>query len=125
MALVKYGQLKRLFTDKIELSYEKKRQFMQTLFKTVAFIHERGVVHRDIKPENLLLEDPNDMTTLKIVDFGLSTRSQLLISGQCGTLIYMAPEFFTSKHYSKPVDIWSCGIILYMVCTNGKHPLYV
>jgi len=56
---------------------------MQTLFKTVAFIHERGVVHRDIKPEvrivcileNLLLEDPNDMTTLKIVDFGLSTRS--------------------------------------------------
>jgi len=62
---------------------------MQTLFKTVAFIHERGVVHRDIKPEvrivcileNLLLEDPNDMTTLKIVDFGLSTRSQLLISG--------------------------------------------
>ncbi|CAD8043118.1 unnamed protein product [Paramecium primaurelia] len=125
MALVKYGQLKRLFTDKIELSYEQKRQLMQTLFKTVAFIHERGVVHRDIKPENLLLEDPNDMTTLKIVDFGLSTRSQLLISGQCGTLIYMAPEFFTSKHYSKPVDIWSCGIILYMVCTGGKHPLYV
>jgi serine/threonine protein kinase len=56
---------------------------MQTIFKTVAFIHERGVVHRDLKPEvscicileNILLEDCNDMTTLKIVDFGLSTRS--------------------------------------------------
>ena len=44
-------------------------------------------------------------------------------SQQCGTIIYMAPELAFHKIYSKPVDIWSCGIIMYMLCSKGKHPL--
>ncbi|CAK60576.1 unnamed protein product (macronuclear) [Paramecium tetraurelia] len=106
MALIKQGPLKvRKYTQ------QEARIIMTSIFKAVQFIHEHGVVHRDLKPENIL-----------IVDFGLSA-GQIVLHGQCGTLIYMAPELFSQRVYSKPIDIWSCGIILYQMLT-GKHPLY-
>ncbi|CAD8076522.1 unnamed protein product [Paramecium sonneborni] len=126
MALIKQGPLKvRRYTQ------QEARIIMTSIFKAVQFIHEHGVVHRDLKPEvtvnelrqeNILVEDSNDFSTLKIVDFGLSA-GQIVLHGQCGTLIYMAPELFSQRVYSKPIDIWSCGIILYQMLT-GKHPLY-
>ncbi|CAD8054305.1 unnamed protein product [Paramecium sonneborni] len=117
MALIKQGPLKvRKYTQ------QEARIIMTSIFKAVQFIHEHGVVHRDLKPENILVEDSNDFSTLKIVDFGLSA-GQIVLHGQCGTLIYMAPELFSHRVYSKPIDIWSCGIILYQMLT-GKHPLY-
>ncbi|CAD8138570.1 unnamed protein product [Paramecium pentaurelia] len=117
MALIKQGPLKvRKYTQ------QEARIIMTSIFKAVQFIHEHGVVHRDLKPENILVEDSNDFSTLKIVDFGLSA-GQIVLHGQCGTLIYMAPELFSQRVYSKPIDIWSCGIILYQMLT-GKHPLY-
>jgi calcium/calmodulin-dependent protein kinase I len=43
----------------------------------------------------------------------------------CGTLIYMAPEVASNHEYTKSVDIWSLGIIMYVILTGGKHPLYI
>ena len=67
------------------------------------------------------------MTSIKIADFGLSaqygTEEGRSWSKQCGTIKYMAPELAFNKIYSKPVDVWSCGIIMYMLCSKGKHPL--
>lgn len=72
--------------------------------------------------------DKSDLDSVKIADFGLSAKYQISQGGmynQCGTLIYMAPEVALNQEYTKSVDIWSIGIILYFVLTEGKHPLYI
>ena len=74
-----------------------------------------------------MIGDRNDFSTLKIADFGLS--AQFFSEGQteiftqkCGTLAFMSPELAQEKFYTKEVDIWSCGIIMYILLV-GKHPL--
>jgi serine/threonine protein kinase len=70
----------------------------------------------------------NDLSTIKIADFGLSAKydhfSFKILDQHCGTLIFMAPEVAFKKEYSKSVDIWSIGIIMYNLLTGGNHPLY-
>ena len=73
-------------------------------------------MHRDLKPENILLQRKGSLD-LKIVDFGLSASHKVLnfdqIDEKMGTLIYMAPELASYQSYTKRVDIWACGIIMY------------
>jgi calcium/calmodulin-dependent protein kinase I len=106
----------------------------------VAYIHSIGIVHRDLKPgkeylfyilyhtDNILIGDLNDLSSVKIADFGLSAKydhvSFTTLDQHCGTLIFMAPEVALKKEYSKGVDVWSIGIILYMLLTGGSHPLF-
>jgi calcium/calmodulin-dependent protein kinase I len=83
-------------------------------------------VHRDIKPENILLANQKDFSSLKLIDFGLSSQ-YFEIMGDfefCGTLLYMAPEQLEKRIYTKSIDIWSCGIIMYQLLNNGIHPFY-
>lgn len=72
--------------------------------------------------------DPNDFQTIKIADFGLSAKydhfSFANLDQHCGTLIFMAPEVALKKEYSRSVDIWSTGIVMYMLLTGGSHPLF-
>jgi serine/threonine protein kinase len=78
--------------------------------------------------ENILVTHPDDLSNLKITDFGLSTQldSQFprSVTLQCGTLIYMAPEILFRYTYTKSVDIYSCSIIMYMLFHQGRHPIY-
>lgn len=101
---------------------------MRSILNAVAYIHSRGIVHRDLKPDNILIGDYNDLSTIKIADFGLSAKydhvSFITLDQHCGTLIFMAPEVASKKEYSKSVDIWSTGIIMYMLLTGGSHPLF-
>ena len=103
-------------------------------------IHTMGIVHRDLKPgtsfsfhnlcniDNILVGDFNDLTSIKLADFGLSAKydhvSFKTLDQHCGTLKYMAPEVALKKEYSKNVDIWSIGIIMFMLLTGGSHPLF-
>ncbi len=85
------------------------------------YIHSLGIVHRDLKPENILCEE--GLENIRIADFGLS---QLVAPTQslqlaCGTLSYVAPEILLEQGYSTPADIWSLGIIAYLVL-RGKLP---
>eukprot|EP00178_Gracilaria_changii_P013061 TRINITY_DN367_c0_g1_i1.p1 TRINITY_DN367_c0_g1~~TRINITY_DN367_c0_g1_i1.p1 ORF type:complete len:1124 (+),score=141.81 TRINITY_DN367_c0_g1_i1:263-3634(+) len=95
------------------------RRYFQQLVEGVLYCHRRGVSHRDLKPENLLIDRQSGM--LKITDFGLSsmkgadTTSELLTT-QCGTPHYIAPEIISRKiaaYDGRKVDAWACGIILF------------
>jgi serine/threonine protein kinase len=84
------------------------------------YLHSFGIAHRDMKPENIIMVDDNDDCDLKIVDFGLSkiigpNESSL---DPFGTLSYVAPEVLLQKPYGKEVDLWSLGIITYLMLSR-------
>ena len=82
------------------------------------------MAHRDLKPENILLES-SDLNNLnvKLADFGFTTTFEpdLGMTLGCGSLLYMAPEILSGKIYNEKVDIWSVGVITFMLLT-GKNP---
>ena len=89
----------------------------------VYYMHSFGVVHRDLKPENVLMTSTDEDSDIRILDFGLSK-----ILGpyeKCdepyGTLTYCAPEIIVDEPYSKPVDLWSLGVMTYLM-VSGKLP---
>ena len=97
------------------------------LLSAIAYCHERGIAHRDLKPENILLETSNkDKPEIKVIDFGTAQafNPSSTFKGTIGTAYYIAPEVFT-KSYDQKCDIWSCGVILYILLSgippfNGK-----
>ncbi|CAM9234537.1 unnamed protein product [Discosporangium mesarthrocarpum] len=99
-------------------SYTEKeaRDVSRVLLNTICFLHSKGIVHRDLKLENLLLTSLNDNANIKVADFGFSqTTDSRTLTTQCGTPGYMAPEIIRGKPYGKEVDMWSAGIIIYIL----------
>uniref|UniRef100_A0A7S4E088 non-specific serine/threonine protein kinase n=1 Tax=Lotharella globosa TaxID=91324 RepID=A0A7S4E088_9EUKA len=97
------------------------RYYFKQLVDGLEHCHSRGVIHRDLKPENLVLGGD---FSLKIIDFGLAVMGRSLHHFAAGTQKYMAPEALqtTAKGYrGKPADVWSCGVILY-VMLKGSTP---
>ena len=86
----------------------------------IYYLHSFGIAHRDLKPENILMEDDTDGACCKIVDFGLS---KIIGPNETsldpfGTLSYVAPEVLLQKPYGKEVDIWSLGVISYLLLSR-------
>ncbi|KAI7750963.1 hypothetical protein M8C21_001170, partial [Ambrosia artemisiifolia] len=104
--------------SKSRFSEDLSRRYFQQLISAIGYCHSRGVYHRDLKPENLLLDEN---WNLKVTDFGLSAvtcddQSDGMLHTMCGTPAYVAPEILAKKGYDgAKVDIWSCGIILYVL----------
>mmetsp|Transcript_31837 Transcript_31837/g.47310 ORF Transcript_31837/g.47310 Transcript_31837/m.47310 type:complete len:718 (-) Transcript_31837:710-2863(-) len=93
----------------------------QRLIETLGAMHERGYVHRDIKPENLLLEDPVDDTSILLADFGFAKRlPENGLKTRCGTPAFVAPEILVGSRYTATVDLWSTGVILFLLI--GGYP---
>lgn len=86
------------------------------------YIHQKGIMHRDLKPENLMLKDKE--LNIVLVDFGLASQVQNeLVYKKCGTPGYVAPEILNDLRYDTKVDIFSAGIIFYILLT-GCSPFY-
>ncbi|XP_076038990.1 serine/threonine-protein kinase Chk1-like [Oratosquilla oratoria] len=102
------------------VSEKKARFYFKQLISGVKYLHSCKVTHRDLKPENLFVSKHED---LKIGDFGLAgkfDRAKFLWR-VCGTPGYIAPEVYTGRYRGEPVDLWSCGIILFQLLT-GQTP---
>ena len=91
------------------------------IVETLGYLHHRGIVHRDIKPENLLLKKKGDPDTIKLADFGLANILEGKDSLQtvCGSPAYMAPEVHNMENYDEKVDMWSIGVMLFLLLSGS------
>lgn len=100
---------------------------MGSIFRSLHYIHSINIIHRDIKPDNILVSNYEDLSKIKMADFGLSTKLDFYYpktaTSKCGTMLFMAPEILNNLSYSKSVDIWSCSIIMFIL-SQGKHPFF-
>ncbi|XP_015119375.1 calcium/calmodulin-dependent protein kinase type II alpha chain isoform X9 [Diachasma alloeum] len=107
---------------------------IQQILESVHHCHHNGIVHRDLKPENLLLASKAKGAAVKLADFGLAIELQgdaQAWYGFAGTPGYLSPEVLKKEPYGKPVDIWACGVILYILLVGyppfwdeDQHRLY-
>jgi calcium/calmodulin-dependent protein kinase (CaM kinase) II len=100
---------------------------MQQIFDCVSYCHRNKVVHRDLKPENLLLADKSREPLVKLADFGLAIEVEEVTDvawyGFAGTPGYLSPEVLKREPYGKAVDLWACGVILYILLV-GYPPFW-
>lgn len=95
------------------------RSYFRQLVNAVEFIHNQNIVHRDLKPENIMFVDNKEDSLLKVVDFGFARRRTSEETPPCFTLDYAAPESLTKGTTKESRDMWSLGVILYiMLCGN-------
>uniref|UniRef100_A0A8K9X7X3 calcium/calmodulin-dependent protein kinase n=1 Tax=Oncorhynchus mykiss TaxID=8022 RepID=A0A8K9X7X3_ONCMY len=107
---------------------------IQQIVESVHHCHVNGIVHRDLKPENLLLASKLKGAAVKLADFGLAIEvqgDQQAWFGFAGTPGYLSPEVLRKDPYGKPVDMWACGVILYILLVGyppfwdeDQHRLY-
>ncbi|XP_078508978.1 phosphorylase b kinase gamma catalytic chain, liver/testis isoform [Lissotriton helveticus] len=126
--LMKRGELFDYLTEKVTLSEKETRCIMRALLQAVSYLHSNLIIHRDLKPENILMDDEQN---IKLSDFGFSCQLQpdQKLRELCGTPGYLAPEILkcsmdeTHLGYSKEVDLWACGVIMYTLLA-GSPPFW-
>lgn len=99
---------------------EEVRLIFKQILSAIAYAHDKNIMHRDIKPENILISDEKH---IKIIDWGLSkdVTGIDVVKQRIGTVDYAAPEVLSNKGYDMKCDIWSAGVILYILL-SGETP---
>ena len=97
---------------------------IRQLLEALVYLEEKGLMHRDIKPENILFEDET-YQSVAMVDFGFMTRISEYnkLFTRCGTPGYVAPEVLADKQYDNKADVYSLGLLFYILVTN-TNPFY-
>ncbi|KAI8926901.1 kinase-like domain-containing protein [Entophlyctis helioformis] len=113
------GELVQTVKKRGKCTEEEIRFIVIQLIEAVSYLHRHGIVHRDIKPENILLKSshPADLYTIKVSDFGLACFADSInrVENVAGTPMYMAPEIVHNLGYNHSCDIWSIGVMFYLL----------
>lgn len=117
-----------LFDRIVQKSYyneKEARDVCKILFEALKYCHSHKVAHRDLKPENLLLYSDQNDSDIKIADFGFAKKclEPNSLSTQCGTPGYVAPEILEGTKYDTKADMWSLGVIVYILL--GGYPPFI
>ena len=123
------GELFGFITTHKNFSEKTVCTIMEQVLSAVNYLHLHGVLHRDLKPENIMLAEKDNINSIKLIDFGTSKyfdKDQKL-TAPIGTCYYMAPEMI-KRNYDERIDIWACGIIMYILLVgyppfNGQTDL--
>lgn len=90
---------------------------IEQVLSAVVYLHKHDFVHRDLKPENIIFETKDENSPIKVIDFGTSTyfhKGSSKLRKKLGTPYYIAPEVL-KRNYDEKCDVWSCGVILYIL----------
>jgi len=125
MELVTGGELFDKIVEKGQYSEKDASVIVRKMLQAVEYLHSIKIAHRDLKPENLLLKGEGGDTEVMISDFGLSKiiGVESMMETACGTPYYVAPEVLNANGYDKEVDLWSVGVITYLLLC-GFPPFY-
>jgi len=126
LELLTGGELFDRIVAKQSFSEKEAAEVIKHVTGAIAHIHKIGIVHRDLKPENLLYLNKDGDSPIKITDFGLAKfrpNNSVDMHTACGTPGYVAPEVLKNENYTKAVDLWSLGVILYILLC-GFPPFY-
>ena len=121
MEYIRGGRLTDYMKEK-KFNFTEKRaaEIIYQIALGVKYLHKYGIIHRDLKPDNIMLTEASDKGQIKIMDFGLSKilgKKEKTVDG-FGTLTFVSPEVLIRKPYNKEIDIWSIGVILYLILSG-------
>ena len=121
MEYIRGGRLTDYMKEK-KYNFTEKRaaEIIYQIALGVKYLHKYGIIHRDLKPDNIMLTEASDKGQIKIMDFGLSKilgKKEKTVDG-FGTLTFVSPEVLIRKPYNKEIDIWSIGVILYLLLSG-------
>jgi len=117
--------IQRLMDRRGAYSEPEAKSVVRSLCNAIAYCHRCGVVHRDLKPDNMLYLDTSADAQIKVGDFGYAQRVKGTggLNDDCGTLLYAAPEILEGQRYDSSVDMWSIGVIAFLML-SGTPPFY-
>ncbi|KAL5851831.1 hypothetical protein ACOSQ3_006949 [Xanthoceras sorbifolium] len=125
MELCSSQDLYRRIIDKGVFSESESRVVITQVLQAISHMHRSGIIHRDIKPDNIMFSSEENL--VKLTDFGsadfFSKESGEAVRGVVGTPYYVAPEVLAGREYNEKVDVWSAGVVLYIMLA-GFPPFY-
>ncbi|CAG2178645.1 unnamed protein product [Oppiella nova] len=127
MECMEGGELFQRIQDRAENAFTEREaaEVMHDICKAIQYLHSMDIAHRDVKPENLLYTRGDSLGVLKLTDFGFAkeTSNTLSLQTPCYTPYYVAPEVLGPEKYDKSCDLWSLGVIMYILLC-GYPPFY-
>lgn len=123
MEYLKGGELLNAICKRELYTENDAKRVVVQVMSALSYLHARKVIHRDLKPENLILATRSFGSPIKLVDFGFAMvlepgTDSVVTSTHCGTPGYMAPEILSKRSYSTSVDMWSFGVVLYILMSG-------